>query len=95
MHGIPAGQMRPRVLQPEVNRKVRSLAVTAWLAVLASPLGVLGPVEALAQPAGISEASPVNRGQKARKLTSNAVPVTPPAPTSMGTVGVTPAAPSL
>ncbi len=94
MHGIPAGQMRPRTLRPEVNRKVRSLAVTAWLAVLASPLGLLGPIEALAQPAGISEVSPVSRVQKTQKVRSNAAPVTPATPTSMGTVGVAPVPPS-
>jgi hypothetical protein len=98
MHGIPAWRMRHRALQPEVNRKVRSFRLIAWLALLASSilpgsLGVLGPIEALAQPAGTPEASPQSRVQKPQKRTTSALRITPSTPTSFESVGMAPVPP--
>jgi len=94
MHGIPAWRMRPRALQPKVNRKARSFAVIAGLAVLASPLSLLSSMEAMAQPAGTSEVSPMSRRQKTPKGRTNVPRITPPPPTSMESVGVAPVPPS-
>ncbi len=94
MYGIPTWPMRPRAFQPEVSRKVRSFAVLAWLAVLASPLGGLGPIAALAQTTGPSEASPMARGQKAQKGRSNAPRTAPPPSNTTRNEGLAPVPPS-
>ena len=65
MHGMPA-RMSPRALKPDVKRNTRSFAFIACLAILADPLGALGPTEALAQTTETLKGSRAKKTQKGR-----------------------------
>jgi hypothetical protein len=91
MHGISARWMSPRALKPDGKRNTRSFAFIACLAILADPLGALGPTGALAQTAETLEGS---RATKIQTAKSNTPTITPPPPASPRPEGLAPAPPT-
>ena len=83
--------MSPRALKPDVKRNLRSFAFIACLAVLADPLGALGPTWALAQTAETLEAS---RAKKAQKGKSNTPRIRLRHPASTRNEGLAPVPPT-